>query len=143
MAAPPGKTAPADDSATATIPVATPSPTGPALRIRVLNSVDEGQTFDLQAGDQIVGREEGSEIRLQDGRVSNSHALLRVGDSDLTIEDLHSTNGTKVNGMAIDRQTPLEPGDEIDAGGVQLVVERRPTTGSRGQRSRTKPPSDQ
>jgi pSer/pThr/pTyr-binding forkhead associated (FHA) protein len=39
------------------------------------------------------------------------------------IEDLHSTNGTRVNNVAIEQETPVEPGDQIDLGGVILVVE--------------------
>ena len=92
------------------------------------NSVDEGRSFALDPGELTIGREEGSAIQLQDGSVSHNHALLRVHGEDVTIEDLRSTNGTKVNGVAIDRQTDLAPGDLIDVGGVQLVVEHNQVT---------------
>ena len=101
----------------------------PVLRLRVTNSADEGQSFDLQPGELTIGREEGSAIQLQGGGVSHNHALLRVRGDNATIEDLRSTNGTKVNGAVIDRQTPLAPGDQIDVGGVRLVVEQHPTAG--------------
>ena len=102
-------------------------PVKPVLRLRVTNSADEGRSFDLQPGEMTIGREEGSAIQLQGPGVSHNHALLRVSGDNATIEDLRSTNGTMVNGARIDRQTPLVPGDQIDVGGVQLVVEQYPT----------------
>ena len=99
-------------------------------RLRVINSADAGRAFDLHPGELTIGREEGSAIRLQDSTVSHNHALLRVSGEDATIEDLGSTNRTKVNGVAIDRQTPIAAGDQIDVGDVQLAVEQ---TGQAGR----------
>ena len=93
------------------------------LRILVTSGRSTGQTFTLHQGDQIIGREEGSEIRLDDPVVSHTHALLRIDGDQVTVEDLRSTNGTKVNGTTIDRQTLLAPGDELELGGVQLLLE--------------------
>jgi hypothetical protein len=115
--APPRKTSP-------TVPTeAMPAVQMAALRVRVTTSVDEGRSFALDPGELIIGREEGSAIRLRGRGVSKNHALLRVQGEDVTIEDLRSTNGTKVNGVAIDHPTALVPGDVINVGGVQLVVE--------------------
>ena len=104
------------------------------LRIRVTSGADAGRAFDLHPGELSIGREEGSEILLQDPVVSHNHAVLRVHGERVTIEDLHSTNGTKVNGMAIGRQTPLAPGDQLDLGGVILVIEQSRTAGPGGSR---------
>jgi hypothetical protein len=124
-----GPAAPEHVSPTVPIKIVPAVPAAPPLRVRVTNSVDEGRSFALDQGELIIGREEGSAIRLQDGGVSHNHALLRVDGEDVTIEDLRSTNGTKVNGVPIDRQTALAPGDLIDVGGVQLVVEPDQVTG--------------
>jgi len=117
-----------DAAPTAPIQIVPPAPAGPPLRVRVTNSADAGRAFDLHPGELTIGREEGSAIQLQDSTVSNNHALLRVSGEDATIEDLRSTNGTKVNGVVIDRQTPLAPGDQVDVGDVQLAVEQHQTT---------------
>ena len=98
------------------------------------SGADAGRAFDLHPGELSIGREEGSEILLQDPVVSHNHAVLRVHGERVTIEDLHSTNGTKVNGMAIGRQTPLAPGDQLDLGGVILVIEQSRTAGPGGSR---------
>jgi pSer/pThr/pTyr-binding forkhead associated (FHA) protein len=102
----------------------TPSlPARPALWIVLTNTADAGESFDLHPGEMIIGREEGSEIQLEDQRVSHHHAILRVRDGDVTIEDMNSTNGTRVNGAVIGQETPVGPGDQIDVGGVELLVE--------------------
>jgi pSer/pThr/pTyr-binding forkhead associated (FHA) protein len=98
-------------------------PAAPLLRILLTSGANAGEAFHLHQGELIIGREEGSEIQLDDLRVSHNHAVLRVHGDKVTIEDLRSTNGTKVNGTPIERQTPLAPGDEIDVGGVQLMLE--------------------
>jgi pSer/pThr/pTyr-binding forkhead associated (FHA) protein len=100
-------------------------PKTPALRILVTSGADAGRVFDLHPGELTIGREEGSEILLSDLRISHSHAVLRVDGKHVTIKDLRSTNGTKVNGVAIERQTSLASGDQLALGGVILVVEER------------------
>ena len=93
------------------------------LRLLVTQGAEAGRTFDLPQGDLIIGRQWISEIRLEDPEVSHRHAMLRVRDQNATIEDLNSTNGTRVNDVAIEQETPLAPGDQIDLGGVHLLVE--------------------
>ncbi|MGD0376630.1 MAG: FHA domain-containing protein [Streptosporangiaceae bacterium] len=124
----PAPAAPEGASPTALTEIVPGVPTTPPLRVRVTNSVDEGRSFALDPGELTIGREVGSAILLQGSGVSHNHALLRVHGDDVTIEDLRSTNGTNVNGVAIDRQTDLAPGDLIDVGGVQLVVEHNQVT---------------
>jgi FHA domain-containing protein len=103
---------------------ATPSlPARPALWMVLTNTAEAGESFDLHPGEMIIGRGEGSEIQLEDQRVSHHHAILRIRDGDVTIEDLNSLNGTRVNGVDIGQETPIGPGDQIDVGGVELLVE--------------------
>jgi len=92
-------------------------------RVLVTSGALAGQTFDLHPGELIIGRGKGSDILLDDPVVSHKHALLRVDGDHVTIEDLRSTNGTRVNGVAALRETPLTPGDQADIGGVQLLLQ--------------------
>ncbi len=124
-----GPAAPVHASSTVSMKAESSVPATPPLRVRVTSSLDEGRSFALETGELTIGREKGSAIQLQDGGVSHNHALLRVHGADVTIEDLRSTNGTKVNSIAIERQTNLVPGDLIDVGGVQLVVEHNEVSG--------------
>ena len=110
-------------SPAATTQIIASVPAAPLPRIVLTSGANAGQSFSLHQGELIIGREEGSEIQLGDHTVSHNHALLRVHDDHVTIEDLHSTNGTRVNGTPVERPAPLAPGDQIDVGGVRLVVE--------------------
>ncbi len=60
------------------------------------------------------------EIGVADVRVSRRHALLTVWRGKATLLDLHSTDGTFVNGRRIEGRTPLLPGDLISVGDTLL-----------------------
>jgi pSer/pThr/pTyr-binding forkhead associated (FHA) protein len=98
-------------------------PARPLPLLLATRGAPAGRTFGLHPGELIIGRGKGSEILIEDPSVSNHHAVLRVAGDQLTIEDLGSTNGTRVNGVVLERETPLAPGDQIDLGGVQLLLE--------------------
>ena len=86
-----------------------------------------GKVFELQAGDNLVGRwdpDSGSfpEVDMEnddpEARISRKHALIKFG-SELTIEDIGSLNGTFVNrGQRLEpgSPVPLKDGDEIIVG---------------------------
>ena len=72
-----------------------------------------------------IGRSRECDVRVEDGNVSRRHAeLSRDGDSDWTVVDLGSTNGTEVNGRRITKRTSLDDGDRIGIGGTELVFGR-------------------
>lgn len=64
----------------------------------------------------LVGRAPHCRIIFHDMTVSKEHARLHVERRHASIEDLHSTNGTLVNGKAIEGLAPLKPGDRIGFG---------------------------
>jgi FHA domain len=61
-----------------------------------------------------------------DRGVSTQHAVLRIHDSDLTVTDLGSTNGTSLNGsedlLPEGRETPLANGDRIHIGAWTTIT---------------------
>jgi NADH dehydrogenase len=59
---------------------------------------------------------EPNEIGVADARVSRQHATIVVWRNRASILDLHSTDGTYVNGRKIEGRTPLIPGDLIAVG---------------------------
>ena len=86
-------------------------------------------SYKLDQDEITIGRNPENEIQLDDAAVSGSHA--RVGRQaneyledhfDYYIEDLGSTNGTKVNGQRISRQM-LKHGDEVRIGGHQFIYD--------------------
>lgn len=88
-----------------------------AARLEILNGGFEGMSYELSGDEIVIGRNPTTDITLLDEGISREHAVI-LFDSDASafvIEDLQSTNGTKVNGKRI-RSAPLHPGDEIQIG---------------------------
>ena len=85
----------------------------------------DGMEYPLVAEETLIGRNPTTDVTLLDENISREHALI-LFDPDsgaYTIEDLQSTNGTKVNGKGI-RSHPLEPGDEIQIGHTRFQFVR-------------------
>ena len=61
----------------------------------------------------LVGREVECAIMLHSRQISRYHAKILVAANQVFVEDLHSSNGTYVNGKKIDARTPLALGDEV------------------------------
>jgi len=93
----------------------------PAVQLPML--VDQnGREHTIRPGDNIVGRE--GDIQLTDGRVSRRHAQITLGaDQSLTVTDLGSTNGTKVDGTAISQPTTLQGTEKLSFGGLELQLQ--------------------
>ncbi len=66
-----------------------------------------------------IGRAPGCELQVESTSVSRHHALVLVGQRDVIIEDLNSTNGVLVNGRRISRQL-LNDGDLLTIGEAQF-----------------------
>ena len=89
----------------------------------------------LQPGLNMVGREKGAAVHLNDPSVSRAHARIVVAAGAAAVEDFQSKNGTWVQGLPIHAPTMLADGDEVMFGIVRtrFVVEYgdEPTTQSR------------
>jgi hypothetical protein len=74
----------------------------------------------LRGEQVIVGRLTDCQICLADANVSRRHAAFISIDDGWAIEDLESTNGTRLNGQPVTRAR-LRDGDVIEIGVTQLV----------------------
>ena len=86
-------------------------------RLEILNGGFEGMTYDLSEEEIVIGRNPTTDITLLDEGISREHAMV-LFDEDLpgyVVEDLASTNGTKVNGKRV-RSMSLSEGDELQIG---------------------------
>ena len=88
---------------------------------------DEGisESFSLNKGEILVGREEYCDIRLAYPGVSRKHVKLLTVMDDTFLEDLASKNGTYVNGRLL-KKVALNDGDIIQLGQVELRFEKTP-----------------
>lgn len=76
----------------------------------------------LSVGDFVIGRSPDCGLALDDALVSRQHAVIRVKESTLSIEDLGSANGVLVNGTRITRPTELWDRDRIQIGHQRIEV---------------------
>ena len=90
-------------------------------KIVIRNGGFDGMEYPLTAEETLIGRNPTTDVTLLDENISREHALILFDpETDVyTIEDLQSTNGTKVNGKGI-RSHTLQPGDEIQIGHTKL-----------------------
>ena len=86
--------------------------------------IAEGKRMPVGPGGAVIGRSRECDIVLNDSNVSRRHAEIRPAGGDAwTITDLGSTNGVKVNGRAIGSAAPLNSGDDIAVGTVDVRFE--------------------
>lgn len=80
--------------------------------------------FELAPGRYLVGRADDAEFKLNEPSVSRKHAEVIVAAGQVTVRDLGSHNGTKLNGARVEGESrPLMPGDLIEIAHVGLRVE--------------------
>jgi two-component system NtrC family sensor kinase len=86
----------------------------------VIQGRDQGTRFQLEDTIHSIGRTHSHSIRLHDTEVSRNHAeIIRRGDT-YQVRDLGSSNGTFVNGRAINERD-LITGDQIQIGRTTLL----------------------
>jgi DNA-binding NtrC family response regulator len=90
----------------------------------------ESSTYPLDAsGSVVLGRSKTAGVRVDHRSISREHARLHLGPK-LLIEDLGSSNGTRLRGQPLTANVPVEvqPDEVIDLGAVLVVVQHRQLT---------------
>jgi FhaA, N-terminal domain/FHA domain len=70
-----------------------------------------------------LGRSRQCDITLSDPNVSRQHAEIRARGGSWVLSDLGSTNGSRINGRAVEGSEVVRPGDEIELGSTVLRFE--------------------
>lgn len=73
-------------------------------------------------GELTIGRKNTNHLILEDQFVSGNHVRIFVRNTDYMIEDMGSTNGTKVNDERLEERAILRVGDEIEVGSAVFKV---------------------
>ncbi len=77
---------------------------------------------DLEVGSYVIGRSPNCRVHLDFPDVSDRHAILTVREDCVILEDLHSANGTFVNGELVERPVVLDGGMVVQIGESMLRV---------------------
>ena len=102
----------------------------------------ETREIELEEGENLLGREKGVRVWIDDPSASRRHARIRVEGGRATVEDLDSKNGTVLNGKPIHGIRPLSDGDQLQVGrAVMTVREYRPSGSTQSASSVRRPPA--
>ena len=84
----------------------------------------DDRTWQLSEGENVIGRDPRSDIRLDAPGVSRRHAIIRVDSRNrrAMLGDLGSTNGTFIRRALVDGEEALTDGDLVRVGTVDLTV---------------------
>jgi hypothetical protein len=91
-----------------------------SLKIRIKKQPPIYRSF--SKAEVILGRDPTCDITLEDKSVSAQHAKFSFHHGQWWIEDLESTNGTKLNLYKLTTPTVITNGDEIKCGYAHLMV---------------------
>jgi pSer/pThr/pTyr-binding forkhead associated (FHA) protein len=99
-----------------------PGPVPSGALVRVQRGFYEGLEMPVDRDWVVIGRGRGSDIVIAEPTMSRAHAAIGFDGERFFVQDLGSTNGTRVNGGREERAA-LKDGDEIMLGKLQLRVE--------------------
>ena len=94
-------------------------------RLKFVSKVEGADTIELQEPIITIGRGINNVVCIEDANISKHHVLLIAEDDTYRIFDLHSINGTSVNGKRISTAT-LRTGDAVRIGYLDLSYEITP-----------------
>ena len=99
----------------------------PSGRLVVVDGAESdlppGASFALEPT-TTIGRHDDAVVRLEEPFVSARHAEITFNLGRWWIRDLHSTNGTYINGQPISAPTGLRAGDVVQFGRIKLQFVR-------------------
>ena len=88
-------------------------------RLIVLQKNGSAKQVNVTATPFVIGRADSCDLVLDNPLVSRSHAVFEAVGGTMAIRDLHSHNGTYVNGERKE-SVALNNGDEIKLGSYQI-----------------------
>ncbi len=91
----------------------------PPPRLVVLSEPAAGAEFTLSKPALRIGRDERLDIWINHKSISHEHAELQVNDGKVTVFDLQSANGMRINGVEVSRAV-LEAEDILELGQVRF-----------------------
>ncbi|MCV2488630.1 FtsK/SpoIIIE domain-containing protein [Geodermatophilus sp. YIM 151500] len=118
----PGPRRPGGDRIGPDVPIGPSRGSGSALELRVVGGPDAGIAVPLPRGRHVVGRGAGAAVQLADPDVSRRHAEVRVGGGSITVADLGSTNGSRLDGRVLAGGTAWPAGAVLRLGRSALTV---------------------
>ena len=90
--------------------------------ISVLYPEESRQTVQIPENGLLIGRSSDCDLRLPDEFISAKHCKIFFENEELFIEDQGSTNGTFIDGIQVEKRSPLEQGQKVQIGITELKI---------------------
>lgn len=90
-----------------------------------LSGMNKGEEYELSQGENSIGRSEKNTICVFDRKSSRYHCKVHLDGDSLSIEDLNSTNGLRLNNNFMTGIESLKMGDHIRLGNTVFLVSDR------------------
>jgi pSer/pThr/pTyr-binding forkhead associated (FHA) protein len=87
----------------------------------VMRGFYEGLEVPIDRDWLVIGRGRGSDVIFAEQTISRAHAAIGFDGGEFFVQDLGSTNGTRVNGVR-QRRAALADGDEIQLGKLRFKL---------------------
>ena len=102
-----------------------------SFQLLVLEGVDKGRCFPIEDGAKLtIGRGEQSDTKLSDAAVSRMHCEVARHGTTLTLRDLGSSSGTRVEGKSVE-QVEIRVGTVFQIGDTILRLDHPRMAGSK------------
>ncbi len=83
----------------------------------------QGMAIPIAVRQFLIGREEGCQLRPASELISKRHCAILIAPQGIFVEDFKSTNGTRVNGTAIQGRVPVKHGDTLSVGTLDFELQ--------------------
>jgi len=96
----------------------------PQTEVLVTVGGTEHSGYLFRPGDYVIGRNLDCAVCVEAGQVSRQHVKLILDYDNAFIEDLGSSNGTRVNGKPVHGRTRLRPNQKVQCGAATIELRR-------------------
>lgn len=83
----------------------------------------QGMAIPISVRQFLIGREEGCQLRPASELISKRHCAILIDAQGIFVEDFKSTNGTRINGTAIQGRVAVKHGDTLSVGTLDFELQ--------------------
>jgi pSer/pThr/pTyr-binding forkhead associated (FHA) protein len=94
----------------------------PVLSLTIQRAGGETTHRAFQQSDISIGRDSACDIPLNDDAISVRHVHLSYHHGQWWVEDLGSTNGTRLNQAPLSTPTVITTGDQVECGHTAIII---------------------
>ncbi len=95
----------------------------PGIKLSIQSGTGPVRLRQFDASEISLGRSPACDVPLDDETISARHGLLTFHHGQWWLEDLASTNGTRLNDIPVSMPTVVTTGDVIACGQARLIID--------------------